>query len=110
MSDRRSRAVPQHAIRTGTIIHVYIVAEVLHIIVGCDANIHAEGVGVEGRCGVRDVTGILEGVIGGAEQESLLWVHAPGFAGRNMKEGIVEGVHVVQEVPVRWVVGAPGPG
>jgi len=66
-----------------------------------DAVVHRahseEDAGAGSSQALRGHSGMLEGLPGGLQQEALLGVHHPGFAGWDAEEGRVEEVHPGQE-------------
>ena len=83
--------------------------QIIEEVVGCRADVDAKCGGIKGRavCGATEA-GVLEGLVGDVEEELLLHVHARTLVLADTKVRLVEGWHVVEEVPVEGCVHVGG--
>ena len=101
---RKAKRTHEHAL-TGSIVHVYIIPQIVDVLVGRDSNESGKCVPVKGRRRVRAVSRALKRPIGGFQQDTLLRVHATRFPGRRLKERIVECCRILEEVALGDVHG-----
>lgn len=70
----------------------------MDIVLGRDADVTAKGFRRVRQAGIRNVSGVLQSLVGGVKKNALLRINATRFTGRDVEEPVVKGVGFVDEV------------
>lgn len=83
---------------TSAVIHIYIVAQALNIVIGRNSDECCKGVRVEAGCGIRHITRVLKSMVCHLEEHPLLRVHTPCFTRRYAEEHVIKSARVLDKV------------